>query len=125
MSKIWQEGTKKAVCKNCGKKIYHAKGHDCWYHCNDDNDICNANKPLDFKHIFDKAEPDNNNPQKNPTAEDFQKNGGSNSQTDAIGCGSFVEGTLEEFTEHRIVGHECKGDCPSCKQKQADKEVQE
>ena len=57
MEKKWQHGTEKAICKNCGKKIYHAKGHNCWYHCNDDNDICRANKPVDFKRLFDKAEP--------------------------------------------------------------------
>jgi hypothetical protein len=56
-NKTWQEGTKKAMCNNCNKEIYLAKKHDCWYHCNDDNDICRANKPVDFNHLFDKAEP--------------------------------------------------------------------
>jgi len=50
-------GTKKTYCKNCHRLIYKAKYHDCWYHCNDDNDICNANKPLSFDTFFDLAEP--------------------------------------------------------------------
>lgn len=58
--KKWQQGTKKAICKNCGKKIYHAKSHDCWYHCNDDNDICNAHGSINPKTLFDKAEPKEN-----------------------------------------------------------------
>lgn len=51
----YKEGNK-AICKNCGKKIY-LSGHGCWYHCNDDRDICNATKPMNFDHLFDKAEP--------------------------------------------------------------------
>ena len=56
MEKIEYKKGDKAICKNCGKKIY-LSGHDVWYHCNDDRDICNANKSIDFKHLFDKAEP--------------------------------------------------------------------
>lgn len=62
-TKTWQEGTKKAKCKNCGKDIYLAKCHDCWYHCNDDRDICRAREKVDsnnFNHLFDKAEPELN-----------------------------------------------------------------
>lgn len=59
MEKTWQKDKKRVKCKNCGKRIY-LSGHDVWYHCNDDNDICGANKPVDFNHIFDKAEPEVN-----------------------------------------------------------------
>lgn len=43
-------------CKTCGHEIY-LSGHGVWYHKKDDNDICNANKPVNFKTLFDKAEP--------------------------------------------------------------------
>lgn len=46
----------KSICKNCGKSIY-LSGHKVWYHSNDDNDICGANEPINFKRMWDKAEP--------------------------------------------------------------------
>lgn len=57
MEKKWQQGTKKAVCKNCGRKIYLADTHNCWYHCNDDNDICRAYESINVTTLFHKAEP--------------------------------------------------------------------
>jgi len=96
----------------------------------EDVQITNGDEIESMSHVDSQSEPNKNNTQPNTPSTNLKGeirsgkiNGGlqeghPEENTTGVetrrGCGKFVEGTLEEFNDNRIVGHDCIGDCDEC-----------
>ncbi len=92
-------------CKNCEEEIY-LSGHEVWYHKKDDNDICNATKPVNFKTLFDKAEPLEDSPNMDiQTILDKEKGCGKYQRFWQVNCGQMED---LKHSDHIIFCDSCK-----------------